>query len=101
MVVRSFYIIGVSVLESEADPVLIVNADRPLTFSISAQLVEPVSGWNLQLFRALNPVELRQLALCPANRLTGNRFGLTPHKEPLGIFVFEALYHGLIMSCAE
>jgi hypothetical protein len=39
VVIGSFHVVGVTVLEAEADPVLPIDADGPLALPVTAQLV--------------------------------------------------------------
>ena len=99
MVVGGLNIVGVPVLEAEADAVLVVDPYRPLAFTVSTQGVEPVPRRYLQLLDALDLVELRQLELGPTYRLPRYRPGPASYKELLGLLVLEAPYHMWILSC--
>ena len=99
MVVGGLDVVGIATLEAEADAVLVVDPDRPLTLTISTQSVEPVSRRYFQLLNALDMVELRQLELAPTHRLPRYCPGPASHKELLGLLVLEAPYHMWILSC--
>ena len=65
MIVRDFYLVSVPVLEDEADPVLVIDAYRPLTFPVTTKLVEPVAGRNPHLLHIAYLIKLRQLTKRP------------------------------------
>ena len=46
----------------KSNPVLVVDADTPLAFSISAQSLEPVSRWNAHVGKALGQIKLHEFA---------------------------------------
>ena len=77
-------------IETKTDPVLTVDADDPLPFPITAQLVQPGSGWPREFFYALYTIQLRQLYLRPTTRLLRDRPRSPPLKKFLGFFVLEA-----------
>jgi hypothetical protein len=62
VVVRDFNVLGIAVLPSETDPVLLVDSNAMLPPTVAAQLLEPIAGGHSQLTEIPNPVELSQLA---------------------------------------
>ncbi len=82
VVIRGFHVVGVSVLEAKADPILLVDADGPLSLPVSAEPVQPVPRRLRELLDALHPIQLCQLHLRPPPGPLRNRPRPAPLKEP-------------------
>ncbi len=95
MVTGSFDFVGVSGgdIEAEADPVLLIDLDGPLTLTVSTQLVQPVPGRRSEFFYALRTVKLRELNLCPSPSLLRHGPGSSSLEKTLRLLVLEAFYH--------
>src|SRR5271155_5337700 len=61
MIIDNFYIERVTVLPSETDAPLVINADAVLTRPIPKQSLEPVPGRHSQIIEGLRIVQLCQL----------------------------------------
>jgi len=74
MIIHELDVIGVAVAPVEADPPLIVDADRPLPHSITSELVEPVSGRNTQIFDPRHGIQQKELRDCPLGGVRRDTF---------------------------
>ena len=63
VVVRDFDLVGIATLPSEADAVLIVDADAVLPAAVATQALQAVPGRDRQIADTLHTVELVELAL--------------------------------------
>ena len=75
MVVRKLNLAWPLVGPDEANPELIVNADRPLAISIGGQAVKPVSRRRPQVINALSRIELREPTADRLEQVGGKSFG--------------------------
>ena len=62
MVVHDFNIKNISVLPTKTNPPLIVDADAVLSFAITLQGLQPVTGRDLEFVKALRLVQVQKLA---------------------------------------
>lgn len=62
MVVRDFDFICISRFPPEADPVLIVDSDAVLAAPMAPKWLQPVPGWNRQLVKISDSIDLIELA---------------------------------------
>jgi len=63
MVVCDFDFVGMAFLPLKTDPVLLVNSDAVLSFSIPREALQPVAWWNYQLSQHTRAVDLIQFSL--------------------------------------
>jgi hypothetical protein len=93
MVVYDLHLIGITVVPDEADTVLPVNADAPLSRSIPAQRLQPVAGWMPQVIQLRSIVELAQLAFGSGLDTLGKSMRSFAPKDTSGISIAEAADH--------
>ena len=61
VVIRDFDFLGMSILPTKADPILLVDSDAVLSFPSPLEPFQPVTGGYGELCNACNPIELIQL----------------------------------------
>jgi hypothetical protein len=70
VIVCDLYVRGITILPSEADAPLIINADAVLALTVAAQLLQPVSLDCCQVTQSMGRVEHLKFPLCrPLYRL--------------------------------
>jgi hypothetical protein len=62
VIARDFDFVGIVLLPTETDPVLLVDPDAVLSLPVPPQLLQSIPGWNAQFLEILHPVQLIQLA---------------------------------------
>src|SRR6476659_10577423 len=62
VVVDDLDFVGIAFSPDEADPPLLIDADRMLSLAIAFECLEPVGGWDTQVFQTLCVVQQAQLS---------------------------------------
>jgi hypothetical protein len=62
VVVRDFDVFGIRSLPTEADTILLIEANTVLAVSTAAQSFEPIPWWDCEFPQSLDAVDLVQLA---------------------------------------
>ena len=93
MVVHYLAFVGVAVVPSETDPVLIVDPDAVLTASVATEFFQAASWWHSQIVQILCIVEYHQLSLRLPLYVTGELPDGPSFCYRLGIPVSVALDH--------
>lgn len=75
MVVGDFDFVGMSILPSETDPVLLIDTDTELRFSTPAEALQPIPGRDRELFDLSNPVYLIKLSSGACGLVDGSAVG--------------------------
>jgi hypothetical protein len=57
VIVCHFNIVGIALHEPEADAPLVVDGDRMLSFSVSAEFVEPIARRNPKVIQTRGQIE--------------------------------------------
>lgn len=65
VIIRNFDIVSITFNEPEADPPLIVDRDRVLSFPVSPELVESIAQRNPKVIQTRRQVDVLQLSPCP------------------------------------
>jgi hypothetical protein len=60
MVVCYFNVIDISVFPAKTDPPLIVDPDTVLSFTVSLQGFQPVSGRDLEVLKVFGPMQVQE-----------------------------------------
>jgi hypothetical protein len=92
VIICDFDFVGI-VFPPEADTILIVHADGPLSGAIPAQEVEPVPRRHSQLVHMRNAVKLLELAMCSALDLLREPPRRFASEDTLGFGICESAYH--------
>jgi len=86
-------VVGVPVLEPEADPPPVVDRDRILALAIAPQPMQPVAWGNLEIIKACREVHVLKLARGSAGHIRREPSGLSSQVDLLGPLVRERLDH--------
>lgn len=99
MVVRDFDLVGIAILPSEANPILLVNADTVLTAAVAGEAFQPVSWRDRQFAKIPYPVDLGQLSPYRRPQLARTSRPSVPAinavEQMLGRDISEAAYHDM------
>ena len=60
MIIRDFYLVGITVAKEEADTPLIVNRYGILAFSVVAEFVETIARWHTQVVQTDSQLQVFQ-----------------------------------------
>src|ERR1700722_6122682 len=93
VVIDNLYLIGVGIPPDETDPILIVNADGVLSFSIFDQRFQVVVGRDAEVIQSDRRIEHRQLSCRNPPQIGRNASALPGLPETLCIGVAKAHDH--------
>ena len=93
MVVNDFDLTRIAVLPSKTNAPLIVDPDTVLPSTLSAKLLESVSGRDAQILEDLRGIDDHQLAQHCVLELARISANPLPLEEPLGVPIAEAPDH--------
>jgi hypothetical protein len=93
VVVHDLDVVGIASRPAKADGPLVVDADAPLTGSVTTEPLETISRRDPKVFQGDGRIELPQLAQGDALHVCAEPSNRSPIEELLGILVTEALDH--------
>lgn len=85
MVVHDFHVVGIAIVEPEADPPLAVDPDAVETIPVTAESLESIPRRGPQILERTRVVDHPQLAECGSLDVRGQPVRGTTMEEPLRV----------------
>lgn len=98
MIIGYLYLVGVTVAESEAHAVLVVDSDAPLARPIANEYFEPVRWRNTEVIDLRRRVDTLQSHPRAFGNIRWEPALSGSLEEPFGSRILKALNHGCIVS---
>jgi hypothetical protein len=93
VVVRHLDVVCIAVLETKADPPLLVDADGVLAFAVSAQGVKPIADRDREVIELLRKVNVLQSLHCASDDAGWQTSGLSRDEQVPRVLVSKGLNH--------
>ena len=98
MVVSDLHILGAALAPYKTDTPLVVDPDRVLSFTVTAQLFEVICWWNAKVFQDNGCLNHRDFAKRYVEHTSGKPFPGATAQDLLDQLSLGALYHTLYVS---
>jgi hypothetical protein len=95
VVINDLDVGGVTILPSETDPPLVINQDPALTAPAAFELLQPVTGWDTQIFERFCRVQDDQFSQHDVKQLGWKPPHWLTVKQALSVAIGEVLDHPL------
>jgi hypothetical protein len=99
VVIADFNVIGISIVETKANPPLVVNRDGVLTLSVTRKDMQSVTRGHLQVLQTDGKVQILEFARGALLDIRWQAFRLTRRIKGLRFAICEALDHSWKLAC--